>query len=82
MSKKKEEESTEGETVDSLKAQIDELTKVLSALISDIDDHRNENCSSTYWWLQSFLKDLDISNKLKGKLGFPIDDDEEEDEWY
>ena len=82
MSKKTNNEPTEGETVESLKLQIDELTKVLSALISDIDDHRSENCSSTYWWLDSFLKELDVSNNLKRKLGLPIDDENDDNEMW
>lgn len=74
MSKK-----TESESQDDLKAQVDELTKVLSALISDIDNHRPESCDSCYWWKASFLKDLDISDGLKRKLGLIIDDEDEEE---
>lgn len=82
MSKKNEKEPTEKETIEGLKTQVDELTKVLSALVSDIDDHRNENCSSTYWWLDSFLKDLDVSDQLKRKLGLPMKDEDEDEDNY
>lgn len=81
MSKKTEDESTEKDTIENLKTQVDELTKVLSALISDIDDNHPGNCSSTFWWMQSFLNDLDVSDSLKRKLGLPIDDGDEYEDY-
>jgi len=67
------------ETITELSGRVNELTKVLSALIGDIDDHRNENTSSCYWWKESFMKDLEVSDKLKESLGIPPDKYEKDD---
>lgn len=82
MSKKNEKEPTEKETIESLKTQINELTKVLSALIRDIDNNHSGNSNSTYWWMQSLLTELDVSDTLKEKLGLPTDDDHDDYEDY
>jgi len=61
------------EIIAELTGCVDELTEVLSALIRDIDDHRSltEDTHSCYWWRQSFVKDLEVSDETKAKLGFP-----------
>lgn len=60
-------EKTDKETIAELKDQVDELTEVVSALVADIDEHRDSN--SCFWWKESFLKDLEVSDELKEKLG-------------
>ena len=60
---------TNDEKIAELEGQVKELTKVLSALIEDIDDHRIENTNSCCWWKGTFLRDLEVSDSLKEKLG-------------
>ena len=60
-------ERTTDKRIADLEGQVKELTEVLSTLIADIDEHRDSN--SCFWWKESFLKDLEVSDELKESLG-------------
>lgn len=73
-------EKSDKKTIIELTGRVDELTEVLSALISDIDYHRMVNAHSCYWWKGDFLKDIEVSDELKEKLGLRPNKDYDEDE--
>lgn len=74
-------ERTTDKRIADLEGQVKELTEVLSALIDDVDHHRKENFHSCYWWKGSFLKDLEVSDSLKEKLGLIPDKEYDEDDF-